>query len=101
VNVREHDNYGPPVNLPVSPPVSLPISPLASPTLTEHLLRGAAGIAALIAALLLAAELPLVSLALGVLALLALRGCPTCWTLGLIETASCRLRARQPPSRED
>jgi hypothetical protein len=60
----------------------------ASNTLTEHLLRGAIGAGALVWAISIAAEHPVASLALGVITLIALRGCPVCWTIGLAETAS-------------
>ena len=66
----------------------------ASNTLLEHSLRGAVGIAALWYAVTIAASHPLGSLALGALALLAFRGCPICWTIGLVETASQRWRGR-------
>lgn len=64
----------------------------ASATLVEHLLRGAAGIGAIWLAVVFSASLWL-SLGLGVLALLAFRGCPMCWTVGLVETVRARLRA--------
>jgi hypothetical protein len=58
----------------------------ASKTLIEHLARGAVGIGALWYAVTIAAIHPWGSLALGALVLLAFRGCPICWTIGLIET---------------
>lgn len=64
----------------------------ASATLAGHLLRGAAGIGAIWLAVVFSASLWL-SLGLGVLALLAFRGCPMCWTVGLVETVRARLRA--------
>jgi hypothetical protein len=66
----------------------------ASNTLLEHSLRGAVGIGALWYAVTIAATHPWGSLALGVLALLAFRGCPICWTVGLVETVSQRWRGR-------
>lgn len=76
----------------------------SSSSVAAHLLRGVLGIAAIVAALMLAQDQPFASLALGVAALLALRGCPTCWTIGLIETIALRLRkkggAQVPPSGE-
>jgi hypothetical protein len=59
----------------------------ASHTLLEHILRGAVGIGALWFAIAIAAGHPWSSLALGALVLLAFRGCPICWTIGLFETA--------------
>jgi len=67
---------------------------LASNTLLEHSLRGLVGIAALWYAVQITAVHPLGALALGALALLAFRGCPMCWTIGLVETASQRWRRR-------
>ena len=64
----------------------------ASNTLLEHGLRGFVGIGALGCAVTLAATHPLGSLALGVVALLAFRGCPICWAIGLIETTGRRWR---------
>ena len=66
----------------------------ASNTLLEHSLRGAVGIGALWYAVTIAATHPWGSLALGVLALLAFRGCPICWTVGLVEAVSQRWRGR-------
>lgn len=67
-----------------------------SKTLAEHLARGALGIAALAAALALAPSRPL-ALALVPVALVALRGCPMCWTIGLAQTVVARLRGRNAP----
>jgi hypothetical protein len=66
----------------------------ASNTLLEHGLRGLVGIGTLWYAVTIAATHPLGSLALGVLALLAFRGCPICWAIGLVETASQRWRGQ-------
>ena len=68
----------------------------ASATVAAHLLRGALGILAIAAAIYVAPELPVASLALGVAALLAFRGCPMCWTIGLIETIGARWRKKTP-----
>jgi hypothetical protein len=53
----------------------------------SHILRGAIGIAALWYALAIAETDPWGSLVSGMLVLLAFRGCPICWTIGLFETA--------------
>jgi hypothetical protein len=55
-----------------------------------HLVRGVIGIALLIAAFSLAGSLPIVALLLGVGALVAFRGCPTCWLAGLFEVATTK-----------
>lgn len=62
----------------------------ASRSLLEHGLRGLVGIGGITAAVALGGQpgplAAVASLALGVLALLAFRGCPICWTIGLVET---------------
>jgi hypothetical protein len=69
----------------------------ASKSLPEHLVRGVAGMAAGALAAFLAPAHPLVALALVAFALVALRGCPTCWTIGLVQTVVAR--ARGAPAR--
>ena len=59
----------------------------ASRGLAEHILRGVIGLVALQQAMALSATQPLQSLVLAGTALLAFRGCPVCWTIGLVETA--------------
>jgi len=62
----------------------------ASKTLLEHLVRGVIGFGAVILAINLARAPDLLgqgaALALVLSALVALRGCPICWTMGLFET---------------
>jgi hypothetical protein len=68
-------------------------SVFASASLPRHLARGALGFGLLGSALALAASAGPVALLLAPAGFIALRGCPTCWTLGLIETISAgRLR---------
>ena len=68
-------------------------SPLASTSIARHLSRGAIGFGLLGAALALAPSHGPAALLLAPPGLLALRGCPTCWIAGLIETISAgRLR---------
>lgn len=76
-----------------------PASFFASRTLPAHLIRGAIGIAAIVLAVGLAQGSTtlsgtLGSLGLGLVALVAFRGCPMCWTVGLIETSARSLRGR-------
>ncbi|UBU13356.1 hypothetical protein [Nonomuraea gerenzanensis] len=67
----------------------------AAASLPRHLLRGAAGFGALIGALALIPALGPVSLVLAPLGLWALRGCPACWVIGLVQLLSLgRLRRR-------
>jgi hypothetical protein len=61
---------------------------LAGASLTAHLLRGALGFGLIAAALALCAIAGPAALALLAPALLALRGCPTCWLLGLLGAIS-------------
>jgi len=60
----------------------------ASASLTRHLVRGAIGFGGLIGSFSLLPVVGLISLLLLPLGVVALRGCPTCWTIGLIETIS-------------
>jgi len=64
----------------------------ASRSVTVHLLRGAFGFGALLAALWVLESSPGLSVALLVAAVVGLRGCPTCWTFGLIEIMAARAR---------
>jgi len=69
----------------------------ASDGLVEHVTRGAIGLVALSCAISISGTHPAYSLALGVVSLLAFRGCPICWTIGLLETAYRRLTHRSTP----
>lgn len=66
----------------------------ASKSLFEHVLRGVIGIGAIVAAIVIGRETGAValmaSLALAGVALVAFRGCPVCWTIGMFETARNR-----------
>ncbi|MEV6550000.1 hypothetical protein AB0M57_15025 [Streptomyces sp. NPDC051597] len=65
----------------------------ASVTVPRHLARGAIGFGALAASLALLPVIGPVSLLLAPVGLIALRGCPMCWIIGLVETVSgARLR---------
>jgi hypothetical protein len=66
----------------------------ASNTLSEHILRGTIGLGALWIAVAITEGHPWGSLALGAVVLVAFRGCPICWTIGLFETAGQRWRSR-------
>lgn len=65
----------------------------ASRTLSEHLLRGIAGIGAMGGAVVLAPH-GWPSVLLVVVGLVALRGCPMCWTMGLVQTVWARVRGK-------
>jgi hypothetical protein len=58
----------------------------ATQTLTGHVIRGAVAFALLYLAIEQQHLHPVASLLAGLLALVAMRGCPVCWTIGLAET---------------
>lgn len=60
----------------------------ATASLTRHLVRGGIGFGGLIASIALLPVAGPVSLLLLPIGVLALRGCPMCWTIGLIQTIS-------------
>ena len=61
-----------------------------STSLKAHLTRGGIGIAFLVGAFFTLPPHPLFAISLAVIGLIALRGCPMCWTLGLIAKLSHR-----------
>ena len=58
----------------------------ATQTLTGHVIRGAVAFALLYLAIGQQYAYPVASLLAGLLALVTMRGCPVCWTIGLVET---------------
>jgi hypothetical protein len=68
----------------------------ATRTLGGHLLRGAVAFALLYHAIAQQQAHPGWALVAGLGALVVLRGCPMCWTIGLVETVGQRLRRRLP-----
>jgi hypothetical protein len=64
----------------------------ASRSVAVHLLRGGVGFALLAVALAQIEAHAGWSLVAFVLGVVALRGCPMCWTLGLLETLAARAR---------
>ncbi|MFJ4341619.1 hypothetical protein [Streptomyces sp. NPDC088915] len=68
-------------------------SGFAGSTVPRHLARGAIGFGALVGSLVLLPAVGPASLLLVPVGLVALRGCPMCWTIGLVEAVSAgRLR---------
>jgi hypothetical protein len=66
----------------------------ASNSIAEHVARGVIGVAACVVAVWAApAHAWLSFLALPV-ALFAFRGCPMCWTVGLVETVAAKVQGR-------
>ena len=66
----------------------------ASRTIAAHLIRGVIAAALIAWALLHQSSDPVIAAAAGVLAVAAMRGCPLCWTLGLLETIGDKIRVR-------
>jgi hypothetical protein len=69
---------------------------LSSKTLLEHIGRGVLGVAAIALAIKMTALSFVASLVLMALALFAFRGCPVCWTIGLVGTCQQRLKRTKP-----
>ena len=69
-------------------------SPLASGSVAEHVLRGMLGASAAALAIVLVGVVGPVSLLLLGVTVIAWRGCPTCWAVGLSGTLADR-RARR------
>lgn len=61
---------------------------LASKSVALHLARGALGFGLIGVAIALTTSVGPLALLLAPLGLVALRGCPTCWIVGLIQTMS-------------
>ena len=66
----------------------------ASRTLAAHLVRGVIAAALIAWALLHQSSDPVLAVAAGAVAVVAMRGCPLCWTVGLVETIGERIRSR-------
>jgi hypothetical protein len=64
----------------------------ASRSVTAHLLRGAVAAVLLPWAIANASSQPALALLSVAAAVVAMRGCPMCWTAGLIETIAARLK---------
>jgi hypothetical protein len=71
----------------------------ASESLLEHAARGVVGLGALALAATVGAAHPWLALAMIPVGVIALRGCPLCWTLGLVQTLVARWRGRAAPER--
>ena len=65
----------------------------ASKSVVAHIFRGVTAAALIVWALDLQSTEPVFALAAGAAAVIAMRGCPLCWTLGLFETISGRLHS--------
>ena len=66
----------------------------ASKSVVAHLVRGIIAAVLIVWALDLLSTEPIFALAAGAAAMVAMRGCPLCWTMGLFETISETLRTR-------
>lgn len=65
-------------------------SPLASSSVQRHLLRGVAGFGLLVLGVIGMLVISPLALLLAIPGFVFLRGCPTCWTVGLLQTLSDR-----------
>ena len=74
-----------------------PAGLFATQTLSGHLIRGVVAFVLLYAAIGQQHAYPYWSVVAGLLALVAMRGCPACWTIGLVETVLQRQRRRRRP----
>ena len=63
-------------------------SRFASASLARHVVRGVIGFGGLVGSLALLPVVGWVSLLLLPIGVVALRGCPMCWVIGLVETVS-------------
>jgi len=66
----------------------------ASRGVTAHLLRGALAATLVAWAVVNLEAHPVLALAAGAVAVVAMRGCPMCWMVGLFETVAYAIRAR-------
>jgi hypothetical protein len=66
----------------------------ASKSVAAHLIRGVIAGALIGWAFLHQSTDSVFAVAAGVLAVIVMRGCPLCWTLGLVETIGQRMRTR-------
>jgi hypothetical protein len=64
------------------------LSVFASSSVPRHLMRGALGFGLIAVAFALVASHGPVALLLAPIGVVALRGCPTCWIVGLVQTIS-------------
>ena len=64
----------------------MPSAPLASASVRRHYLRGGLGLLALLGAIVGAAAVTSAAVALLLVTVVAWRGCPTCWAIGLLQT---------------
>ncbi len=82
-----------------TPPVTEPDTMFASRSVPVHLVRGALGLPLMVAAFVLVPWWGPLALLLIVPAAVLLRGCPTCWALGLAQTCALSPRAGAGGSR--
>jgi hypothetical protein len=81
-----------------TPQAQADYSPFCSRTVTRHLLRGLAGLVLVVWAFANAAAHPVLAIVAGITAIFAWRGCPMCWTIGLVETLARRLKSGRTSS---
>ncbi|MFI6940972.1 hypothetical protein ACIBI4_16990 [Streptomyces sp. NPDC050418] len=85
----------PPSTLTEPEPKPAPPRDYASKSVPRHLARGAVGLGLIVGSIALVPVAGPVALLGALPALVAFRGCPTCWAVGLVQTVSRgRLRRR-------
>ncbi|MCZ0978624.1 hypothetical protein O1L60_03630 [Streptomyces diastatochromogenes] len=77
-----------PVIAPSASSAPAPVPDFASRSVPRHLARGAVGFGLIIGSIALVPVAGPVTLLAAPLALIAFRGCPTCWMVGLAQTVS-------------
>ncbi|MEU8619511.1 hypothetical protein [Streptomyces sp. NPDC048623] len=88
-----------PKPLVTAPPPAAPAErDFASRSVPRHLARGAVGLGLIVGSIALVPTVGVVALLAAPLSLIAFRGCPTCWMVGLVQTVS---RNRLQRSCED
>ena len=70
----------------------------ASKSLVAHIVRGMIAAVLITWALLHQLSNPAFAVAAGVVALVVMRGCFLCWTIGLLETVGHKIKARRSAS---
>ena len=80
-------------------PARVIIHVFASSSVAVHLLRGLLGLVALVSAAVGAVLVTPAALGLLVVTVVAWRGCPTCWTVGLLQTVANGQACRRPGER--
>ncbi|MFD8207587.1 hypothetical protein ACFV2S_14520 [Streptomyces sp. NPDC059695] len=113
--VKPPEGVKAPVTAPAVTPIKAPSAApnFASKSVPRHLARGVIGFGLIIGSIAMVPVVGPASLLAAPLALIAFRGCPTCWMVGLAQTISrgrlerqcvdgvCTLTKAQPGAKND